>query len=112
MSKAEEQKPSVRGSWARLSASMGSHPEMAIFKRFRKLNALRLLEMQSDIMEQQEDWEFLKSIDEKSECPITQSYQISWENLELSEGEGGSQQRNAWRKIKQGLDAYSKVLYE
>lgn len=81
---------------------------MAVFRRFRKLNALRLLEMQSTIAEQQKDFEYICSLDAAEDCSITRSYQTSWSRLNESKGKGKSLQRDAWGKLRDNLDAYSK----
>lgn len=97
----------VQGSWLRLAALMGWKPEMAVFRRFRKLNALRLLEMQSSIAEQQKDFEYICSLDAAEDCSITRSYQTDWSCLNESKGKGGSLQRDAWGKLRDKLDTYS-----
>ena len=91
-----------------MAALMGCKPELAILRKFSKLNILRLLEMQSDLIEQEDKFELICSLDAKEECSITQSYQNNWEELNESQGLGGSQQRDAWRKLRSGLEAYSK----
>ena len=99
--------PPVRGSWLKVAALMGRKPEMAVFKKFRTLNVLRLLEMQSDLTQQQEQYEYICSLDARLDCPITRSYTTNWEILHESKGEGGTRQRDAWMKLKQGLESYS-----
>ena len=99
---------SSKGSWLRVAALMGSKPELAILRKFSKLNALRLLEMQSELIDQEEEFEFICSLDGNEECPITKSYQTNWEALNDSQGVGGSQQRDTWRKLRGSLEAYSK----
>ena len=86
---------------------MGNKPELAIFRKFRILNALRLLEMQSDLMQQEQDYEYICSRDAGVDCPATRSYPKDWEALNESLGKGGSYQRDAWRKLRNGLDSYS-----
>ncbi|KAL8827199.1 MAG: hypothetical protein Q9191_003333 [Dirinaria sp. TL-2023a] len=98
-----------RGSWLRVAALMGSKPEMAIFRKFRVLNALRLLEMQSDLMQQEQDYAYICSRDARVDCPATRSYPKDWEALNESLGKGGPHQRDAWRKLRNGLDSYTLV---
>ena len=86
---------------------MGCKPELAVFRRFRSLNVLRLLEMQSNIMQQAKDYEYICKMDAEANCPTTRSYSQNWESLYESSGDGGSLQRDAWRKLSQGLDSYS-----
>lgn len=96
-----------RGSWSKVAALMGCKPEMAVFRKFRTLNVLRLLEMQSDLTQQEKEYDYIRSLDARLECPITQSYPTSWEILHESKGKGGTKQRDAWRKLKEGLESYS-----
>ena len=86
---------------------MGCKPELAVFRKFRTLNVLRLLEMQSDLVQQEEDYEYIRSLDACTNCPVTQSYSKNWESLNDSLGDGGTLQREAWRKLRDGLDTYS-----
>ena len=86
---------------------MGCKPEMAVFRQFRTLNVLRLLEMQSDLVQQEEDYKYICSLDAQTNCPTTRSYSKNWESLNESMGDGGTLQRDAWRKLKDGLESYS-----
>lgn len=108
MSNSESQEPIGQGSWLRVATLMGSNPELAIFRRFRKLNVLRLLEMQSDLAQQEKDYEYICSLDAEEDCSVTRSYQTSWESLDESRGKGGTQQRDAWRRLCERLETYSK----
>lgn len=89
---------------------MGCKPEMAVLRKFQNLNILRLLEMQSDLAQQEMDYEFLCSLDAKDDCPTTRSYQRDWTALNDSQGLGGSLQRDAWRKLRDGLELYSMCI--
>ena len=97
-----------QGSWLRVANLMGCKPEMAVLRKFQKLNVLRLLEMQSDLAQQEWEYELLCSLDAEVDCPATRSYQTNWETLNESQGLGGSLQRDAWRKLRDGLEPYSK----
>lgn len=108
MSDSESREPLGQGSWLRVAKLMGSYPELAIFRRFRKLNVLRILEMQSDLAEQEKYYEYICSLDAEEECSITRSYQTSWESLNESGGKGRTLQRDAWRRLRDGLESYSK----
>ena len=99
--------PPGRGSWLKVAALMGCKPEMAVFRKFRTLNVLRLLEMQSNITQQEKEYEYICSLDARLDCPITQSYPTNWSTLHESKGEGGTLQRDAWMKLKEGLESYS-----
>ena len=96
-----------QGSWLRVASLMGCKPELAALRKFQKLNILRLLEMQSDLAQQEWKYEVLCSLDAKVDCPTTQSYQKNWTALNESQGLGGSLQRDAWRKLRDGLESYS-----
>ena len=96
-----------RGSWLHVASLMGCKPELAALRKFQKLNVLRLLEMQSELAQQEWDYELLCSLDAKVACSMTQSYQKDWTALNESQGLGGSLQRDAWRKLRDGLETYS-----
>ena len=91
----------------KVAALMGCKPEMAVFRKFRTLNVLRLLEMQSDLVKQEEEYEYIRSLDARVECPATRSYANNWETLNESSGAGGTIQRDAWKRLKMGLETYS-----
>lgn len=95
------------GSWLRAASLMGCRPELAILRRFSKLNVLRLLEMQSDLTQQEWEYELICSMDAELDCPVTQTYSKNWKNLDESQGLGGTYQRDAWRKLRGGLESYS-----
>ena len=38
----------VKGSWWKLAGFMGGKPECAVFRKFRRVNALKLLEIQTE----------------------------------------------------------------
>ena len=86
---------------------MGCKPELAVFRRFRSLNVLRLLEMQSNLMQQAQDYKYICSMDAEANCSTTRSYSQNWERLYESSGDGGSLQKDAWKKLSQGLESYS-----
>ena len=100
---------SGQGSWPRVAALMGCKPGMAIFRRFRTLNALRLLEMQSHLVQQEQNYEYLCSLDAKVDCPTSRSYSTNWETLDESSGSSGTLQKDAWREVKDGLESYSNL---
>ena len=99
--------PSGEGSWLRVASLMSCKPELATLRRFRKLNVLRLLEMQADLSQQEWEYDIMCSLDAKVDCTTTQSYQRNWTALDESQGLGGSLQRDAWRKLRNGLESYS-----
>ena len=96
-----------QGSWMKVATLMGSKPELAVFRQFRTLNALRLLEMQSDLAEQEQNYEYICSLDARVDCSTTRSYSKDWSSLNDSLGIGGTLQRDAWRRLRDGLDSYS-----
>ena len=63
--------------------------------------------MQSDLVQQEREYEILCSLDAKEDCPTTRSYQSNWTALNDSQGLGYCYQRDAWRKLRDGLGAYS-----
>lgn len=100
-----------QGSWLKVAALMGCKPEMAVFRKFRTLNALRLLEMQSELADHEQEYQNFHLLDAGVECSITKSYAKDWDALNASQGKSGSLQRDAWRKIKERLESYSKRTY-
>ena len=86
---------------------MGCRPKLAVLRKFGRLNVLRLLEMQSDLAQQEWEYDVLCSLDKKVDCPTTRSYHRDWTALNESQGLGGSLQRDAWRKLRDGLESYS-----
>ena len=102
--------PPTRGSWLRVASLMGCKPELAALRKFQTLNVLRLLEMQSDLAQQEKEYEFLCSLDADTNCPTTRSYQTNWKALGESQGLGGPLQRDAWRKLRDGLESYSMYM--
>lgn len=99
-----------QGSWLRVASLMGCKPEMAALRKFQTLNVLRLLEMQSDLAQQEREYEILCSLDAKVDCPTTRSYQLNWTALDKSQGLGYCYQRDAWRKLRDGLESYSMCI--
>ena len=96
-----------QGSWLKVAGLMGCNPELAILRKFKRVNILRLLEMQSELVQQEREYDMLCSLDAKVDCPTTQSYPRNWTALNESQGLGGSLQRDAWRKLRDGLESYS-----
>lgn len=66
--------------------------------------------MQSAIAEEQKNFEYICRLDAADECSITRSYQTDWGCLNDSKGKGGSQQRDAWGKLRDRLDTYSEFV--
>ena len=97
--------PQHHRGWANVAELMGCKPEMAIFRRFRKLNYLRLLEMQSHLAKKEENYEGWRTL--YASCPATQSYQVNWEALDESLDSETSDQVHAWREVRDMLPRYS-----
>ena len=64
--------------------------------------------MQSDLAQQEKEYEYICSVDARSNCAISRSYSQNWDALNESSGEEMSIQRDAWRKLRDGLEPYSK----
>ena len=107
LSDMQSAEPLCQGSWLRVASLMGCKPEMAALRKFQKFNVLRLLEMQSDLAQKEREYEILCSLDAKVDCPTTRTYQTDWTALNESKGMGGPLQRDAWRKLRDGLESYS-----
>jgi hypothetical protein len=110
MSTTSSNASSIQGSWHRLATLFGCKPELAVFRKFRKLNAVKLLDMQSELVQLEEDYRIICSGDAESKCAVTRTYRNDWDALNKSEGRGGACQRNILRKLRGRLDAYSKRI--
>ena len=86
---------------------MSRLPELGIVRRFRELNALHLLSLQSELAWLEADFKNLCAEDTESECATTRLYQCDFRELEKSQGNGGGLQREALRELGGKLEAYS-----
>ena len=100
-----------QGSWGKIAALMACKPEMAVLRRFNALNILRLLEMQSELVDHEQEYYKLCELDAQTDCPATRSYSTNWEALKASKGLSNTLQGDAWKKGKTALRSYSTDTY-
>ncbi|MCJ1307123.1 hypothetical protein MMC25_000769 [Agyrium rufum] len=101
--------PQVEG-YPKLAGILGLKPEIAIFKRFAKLQAENLLFLQAELLQLEQDLEEIVLEDLASANPVTQSYARSYWAMRYASEHGDGLQ---WRKrteIKEKLKEYSITL--
>lgn len=91
-----------------MARHMTQRPEHAIVRRFGDLNNASLLYMQAELLSLEHELQQQQEEDLKSNCPMTRSYSTSMEMLKLSQGAGGSKQRDLLLIIQDKLKVYSK----
>lgn len=92
----------------KLADLMGDHQELAIFRRFRKLNAKTLLYMQAEILHLENELKNIELEDSRSKDISCTILHASLFNLKNSSGTSHDTQ---WRKvleIREKLKCYSK----
>lgn len=87
---------------------MSRLPELAVFRRFRELNALYLLSLQSELAKLESEFQELCTEDAESNCPLTRTYQCNFREMESAEGKGGALQRDMLKMIGGKLENYSR----
>ena len=96
-------------SYNKLAALMGDHQELAIFRRFQRLNVKSLLCMQAEILHLESELGILEMEDERSEDKTRSKLHQSVFNVKAS---CGSESDVQWRKIlevREKLEQYSKL---
>lgn len=92
----------------KLAALMGEHLELAIFRRFQRLNAKSLLYMQAEILHRESELDMIELDDVRSEDKSRSLLHTSVFNLkELSGGPHDVQWKNVL-EIREKLEHYSK----
>ncbi|KAI4238447.1 MAG: hypothetical protein LQ349_001100 [Xanthoria aureola] len=94
----------------KLTELMGEHQELAMFRRFQKLNVKSLLGMQAEIIHLASELATVEREDERSEDNSRSSLHKSIFNLKAS---GGSTHCYQWRKVlevREKLEQYNKAL--
>lgn len=92
--------------YPRLGALMGAKPELAIFRRYSKLNMQSLLYMQAEINELETELQEIAFEDHRSGDPEMQKYSREWRRLAGAVG-GRSLQWNKWLELRAKLHEYS-----
>lgn len=84
------------GNYDKLAALMGSHQEMAQFRKFAALNAKNLLYMQAELVHLEAELENIAYEDKHSRHGETESFDVSLFDLKDSSGTENDVQ---WRKV-------------
>lgn len=93
--------------YGRLAALMGNHQELALFRKFAKLNAKNILYMQSELMHLEAELENVELENGGSGDPEKMAFLVSLFDLKDSSGTENDMQ---WRKvleIREKLNCYS-----
>jgi hypothetical protein len=87
----------VMEGYSNIAHLMGDDPGLAIFRRFRALNMQRLLYLQAELVQLEEELNEEQRLDHsQSQDPFRSSFSRSWTALKLSANEKGSGQQ--WKK--------------
>lgn len=84
------------GNYDTLAALMGSHQEMAQFRKFADLNAKNLLYMQAELVHLKAELENIANEDKRSSHGEKESFDVSLFDLKDSSGTENDVQ---WRKV-------------
>ena len=94
--------------YTRLAALIGTHPEMALFRRFTNLNAKNLLYMQSELVHLEAELSNIELENKVSGDCEKVLFQVSLYDMKNS---CGTSKDTQWRKVlevREKLKAYSK----
>jgi hypothetical protein len=103
--------PEPRG-YDRLASLMGFFPELAVYRRFAKLNAKNILYLQSELSVLERELQEASREDAQSTNDTRQEYSRTWVTLSHSDlvPEGSPNQWNAFRQIREVLQQYSQLI--
>ena len=101
--------------YVKLSSLMGAYPEVAIFRRFRALNAQNLVYLQAELVALEKDLRVCATEDEASGNLERARYSKDWFTLSQSTNGNSSDESSGkqWKlilTIRQKLMEYSKSL--
>ena len=99
--------PSVDGSWLKVADLMGCRPELAIFRKFRTLNTLKLIEMHSHLVQEESKFKHLCALAAQSKDPKTRSSLINWEAMDGIDTSDVILLRETWQNLRNEIDSYS-----
>jgi hypothetical protein len=103
--------PTMNG-YSKLASLMGSHPELAIFRRFGTLNAQNLLYLQAELVHLERKLQRCVASDIASGHADRIIYDRHWQSLTESGSrpDGDPEQWETALKIRKLLKEYSKML--
>ena len=99
--------------YANLASLMGSHPEVAIVRRFGALNAQNLLYLQAELVALEDDLRAIAAEDSASDDRNRANYSRDWYTLSMSRN-GTASDENAgkqWQiilRLREKLKEYSR----
>jgi hypothetical protein len=101
--------PGRPNGYSKLASLMGQNPEVAIFRRFNKLNARNLLYLQAELAELEERLERATKADQDASDPNRKIYDRHWLSLsECGTTPGGDpEQWNLVLEMRAKLKEYS-----
>ena len=102
--------------YAKIASIMGSHPEVAILRRFGALNAQNLLYLQAELVALEQDLRAISAKDSTSNEQNRTKYSRDWYTLSRSQNQttGGEDAGKQWQTILQiraKLKEYSRLSY-
>lgn len=102
-------KPDLIAGYPKLAAHMGDHPYMAIFRRFRTMDAKILLYYQAELTQLERELEECEIRDANDPSGNKKRYANDWRIcLDDSDGSCDYEQLHTVNKIKKKLREYSK----
>ena len=97
--------------FSKLAGFLGLKPEIAIFKRFAKLNAENLLLLQSELMILEHQLNEIVARDLQSQNSEVKYYARSWWNMLRPTRNGNGDQLRKRLEIREKLREYSTTLF-
>ena len=97
--------------YAKIASIMGSHPEVAILRRFGALNAQNLLYLQAELVALEQDLRAISAKDSTSNEQNRAKYSRDWYTLSRSQTTGGDDAGKQWQTIlliREKLKEYSR----
>jgi len=101
--------PKPRG-YRKLATLIGSSRELATFRRFDDLNMLRIMRLQSELIDLEDQYNDACNEDDASDDPLRNNYTRSFRDLFDPQHATGNPQRQLFLEINDKLDEYSMFL--
>lgn len=96
--------------YSRLAAMMGSHPELAVFRRFGAINAQNVLYLQAELVHLELQLREYAREDENSGHPKRVIFSLDWQTLSESSVDSDDKQWKTILRIREILKEYSEFL--
>jgi len=91
---------------------MGSHPELAIFRRFGAMNVQSMLYLQAELVHLELQLREYARDDEQSRDPERRAFSLNWQKLSESTTNSDDKQWKTMLRIRETLKEYSKLIPE